>query len=43
MTTQKVLYPRFDVDKLYLSRKEGGKGLASIEDRVDASIQRLEN
>ena len=27
----------------YSSRKEGGRGLASIEDRIDASIQRLEN
>ena len=26
-----------------MSRKEGGSGLASIEDRVDASIQRLED
>ena len=27
----------------YMSRKEGGRRLASIEDSVDASIQRLEN
>ena len=27
----------------YVSRKEGGRGLASIEDSVDASIQRFEN
>ena len=32
-----------DVDRLYVSRKEGGRGLASIEDTVDASIQRLED
>ena len=32
---------RDDVDRLYVSRKEGGKGLASIEDSVDTSIQRL--
>ena len=32
-----------DVDRLYVSRKEGGRGLASIEDSVDASIQRLED
>ena len=37
----KALHPRDDVDKLYVSRKEGGRGLASIEDSVDASIQRL--
>ena len=28
---------------VYVSRKEGGRGLASIEDSVDASIQRLED
>ena len=39
----KALYPRDDVDRLYVSRKEGGRGLASIEDSVDASIQRLED
>ena len=40
MTMHKALYPRDDVDKLYVSRKEGGRGLASIE---DASIQQLED
>ena len=43
MTMHKALHPRDDVDRLYVSRKEGGRGLASIEDNVDASIQRLEN
>ena len=43
MTMHKALHPRDDVDRLYVSRKEGGWGLASIEDTVDASIQRLEN
>ena len=38
----KALYPRDDVERLYVSRKEGGRGLASIEDSVDTSIQRLE-
>ena len=41
MTMHKALHPRDDVDRLYISRKEGGRGLASIEDSVDASIQRL--
>ena len=41
MTIHKALQPRDDVDRQYLSRKEGGRGLASIEDTVDASIQRL--
>ena len=43
MTMHKVLYPRDDVDRLYVSRKEGGRGLASIEDSFDASIQPLED
>ena len=43
MTTQEALHPRDDVNRLYVSRKEGGRGLASIEDSVDASIQRLED
>ena len=43
MTMLKALHPRDDVDRLYVSRKEGGRGLASIEDSVDASIQRLED
>ena len=40
MTMHKALHPRDDVDRLYVTRKEGGKGLASIEDSVDTSIQR---
>ena len=43
MTMLKALHPRDDVDRLYVSRKEGGRGIASIEDSVDASIQRLED
>ena len=43
MTMHKALHPRDDFDRLYVSRKEGGRGLASIEDTVDASIQRLED
>ena len=39
----KTFHPRDDVDRLYVSRKKGGRGLASIEDNVDASIQRLED
>ena len=42
MTVHKALHLRGDVDRLYVSRKKGGIGLASIEDRVNASIQRLE-
>ena len=44
MTMHKAIHPRDDVDRLYVSRKEGGgRGLASIEDSVDTSIQRLED
>ena len=38
-----VLHPRDDVDRLYVSRKEGGRGLDSTEDSVDKSIQRLKD
>ena len=43
MTPHKALRSRDDVDRLYVSRKEEGRGLASIEDSVDALIQRLED
>ena len=39
----KALHPTDDVDRLYIPRKEGGRGLASTEDSVDSSIQRLED
>ena len=35
----KALNPRDDVDRLYVPRKEGGRGLTSIEDSLDAPIQ----
>ena len=43
MTMHKALHRRDDVDRLYVSRKDGGRGLVSIEDSVGASIQRLED
>ena len=39
----KALHPRDEVDRLYVPRKEGGRGLARIEDSADTSIQRLED
>ena len=41
---KKIIIIRDNVDRLYVARKEG-RGFASIEDSVDASIQRpdLEN
>ena len=36
MTMHKALHPRDNMDRLlYVSRKEEGRGLASIEDSVD--------
>ena len=43
MTMHKALHPRDDIDRLYVYRKQGERGFASIEDTVDASIQRLED
>ena len=43
MTIHKALHLKDDVDIIYASRKEGGRGLTSIEDSVDASILRLED
>ena len=39
----KALHQTDDFDTLYVSRREGGRGLASIEDGVEASIQQLED
>ena len=33
---RKALHPRDGVYRLYVSRKEGERGLTSTEDRVDA-------
>ena len=43
MSMHKVLHLRDDIDRLYESRKEGGRGLTSSEDFIDPSIQRLED
>ena len=42
MTLHNALHPKDDIDRVYASREDGGRILASIEDRVDASI-RLED
>ena len=41
MTMHKALHPKDDVDRLYVTKKEVGRGLAGIEDSANASIQRL--
>ena len=38
-----IIYPRDDVDRLYVSIKKEGRELISIKDNVDASIQQLED
>ena len=43
MTRNKALHFRDNGDRLYVPRKERGRGLASIEDSVDTSMQRLED
>ena len=37
-----ALHPTSDVDRLYIPRKEGGRGLISIEDYVELVIRGLE-
>ena len=39
MTMHMVLGPSDDIDRLYVSRKEGGKGLVNIKDSVDELMQ----
>ena len=39
LTSEKWHY----IDRRYVSRKEGGRGLVNIEDCVDASIQELKD
>ena len=43
MTMHKALHHKDAIDRLYASRKEGGRGLAIIENNIDASIQWLED
>ena len=43
MTMHKALHPRDDVDRLYVSRKEGWRGLISVQNNIDASIRQLED
>ena len=37
-----ALHPKSDVDRLYIPRKEGGRGLISIEECVELAIRGLE-
>ena len=41
-TMDGTLHPKSDVDRLCIPRKEGGRGLISIEDCVELAIRGLE-
>ena len=43
ITMWKALHPKDGINKLYVSRKEGERELASIKDCIYASIQELED
>ena len=43
MTMHKFLHPSVNVKRLYVSRKDGGRQLAIIDDRFEAPIQRQED
>ena len=36
------LHPKFDVNRLYRPRKDGGRGLIAIEDCVEVAVRGLE-
>ena len=38
MTLHRALNPKSDVARIYLSRKEGGRGLANVENAVKVAI-----
>ena len=42
MTMHRTLNPKCDVARIYLSRKEGGRGLINVEDTVKLAILGLE-
>ena len=42
MTMHNALHPRSIVDRLYIPRGEGGRGLLSVEDTVNLAKLRLQ-
>ena len=40
-TMHKELHPKSDVDRLYVSRKEGGRGLVSCESTIKSEENNL--
>ena len=43
MTVHKALHVRDYIDIIYASRKEGGRGVAKIQDSIHSWIRRLED
>ena len=43
MTIHKALYPRDDIDRLHVTRKEGGREVTSIENNVYTPIRQPED
>ena len=43
LTMHKALHPKSDVDRLYLPRNEGGRGLQSAQDTIELAILGLDN
>ena len=43
MMMHKVLHPRHDIEILYVSRTEGGRGVACIEDSEHTSKQQFKD
>ena len=43
LTMHNGFYPKSNVDGLYLSRNEGGRGLIGVQDNVETAILRLRN
>ena len=41
MENEKALHPQGDVDRLYVKRSEGGRGLLSVEDCVNIEVGSL--
>ena len=41
MTMHKALYPRDEIDRQYVLRKEGGWRFSGIEDSIDIMTQKL--
>ena len=41
LTSFRALRPKADVDRLYIKRSEGGRGMISIEECVNVEINNL--